>query len=298
MKNNFLKGLLLLSLVTLSFASCKGNNSDSSGSNAGAQVSGDAVTLKFNLKEGQKYLYSSDMKQKTKSMGQEMTNNMLVDYIYEVKSSTGENKVLSVTYDRIKLDMNAMGQVMSYDSKDSSASKGMIAESMKDFKGKNFSVTIAPNGEIVKVDGFENLTNSGTPINANSIKEMMENVFNIYPDKPVKIGEQWKKTMNLNMQTITMKIDMTYTLKEINGDKALFDVVGKITSELGKDMKEMAGMKMEMSGTQSGNMEVEISTGMMISGKVQQVIKGKMTMAGQEMPMDITTDITTTGKKI
>lgn len=272
------------------FTSCK--SGDGKGNTA---ANGGAVELKFNLPEGSKYLYSTDIKQQTSTMGQSMTNNMLMEFTYDVKAAENNNKQLAVTYTRMKMDMNGMGQTMSYDSNDSAKANPNM-KALNNMIGKSFTTTVAPNGSIVKVEGIEGLAPAGTPgMDAEAMKQMMQTSFNIFPDKPVKVGESWTKTSDMNMQMMKMKMDTKYTLKKVDGDKATIEMDGKISTGAGT---EVQGMKLDLNGTQTGTMEVEIATGQAVSGDIKQIIKGKMQAGGQEIPMDVTSEIKITGKKM
>ena len=91
---------------------------------------------------------------------------------------------------------------------------------------------------------------------------------------------------------------LSVAVKAVNGGKATIAVTSVMTLPA-TDMGAQAGipMKMEMKGTQDGTMDVDVASGQIISGKTTQVINGKMTASGQEMPMDIKGDIVITSKK-
>lgn len=301
LRNSVLALIILVSFGTF-VSSCK--------SGPDGKGTGDAVTLKLNFKPGDKYLYSTQVNQKINSMGMSMDQSMTMDMVYEDAGADGDNKKLAITYDHIAMKNTTPMGVMDYDSKKPSAT-GSGMSFMDSLIGKSFSLSVAPNGDIVSVDGLGNLVKSLTATDAETkaeidnqfsdtaIKLMMQNSFDLYPGKPVKVGETWGKKSKMGFSGINVEVENTYTLKSVNDGKATVSVKSVMNLEP-TDMGAQAGipMKMEMKGSQDGTMEVDIATGQIISGKTSQVINGKMSASGQDMPMDIKGDIIISSKKI
>lgn len=267
-----------------------------SGNSVGAKDG--AITLKFNIPEGSKFSYSTSIDQTMSMMGHPIQSNIAMDFIYNITGAENNKKKLSATYDRIQMKTNApgMGEI-NYDSKDENT-KDPTDGALKDMIGKSFTITIAPNGDIVSMDGLSNITPSGASgLDENSMKQMMQTSFNFYPDKPVKPGDSWTKTSTMNMQIFTMSVDSKYTLKEIKGDLAIIDVNSNINMAPGNN-PEMKDIKIELSGSQTGTMEVETASGQVLSSNIQQKITGKMNAQGQEMPVEMNSKISITGKKL
>jgi hypothetical protein len=240
-------------------------------------------------------LTAGDITNQTNTMGQNISNKMLMEFTYDVTAGENENKDLAVTYTRMKMDMNAMGQTMSYDSNDSANANPMF-KALGNMIGKSFTTTVAPNGTIVKVEGIESLVPEGTQgLDQETLKQTMQTSFNIFPEKPVKVGETWTKTTDMKLQNFNMKLDSKYTLDKVEGDKAIISMDGKISSEAGASVQ---GMEMNLDGTQTGKLEIDIPTGQAISGDIKQLIKGKFNANGQEIPMDISSDVKISSKKL
>lgn len=296
----------LLFICSLAFIlpSCK------SGSDKGAG-SGDGIELKLNFKPGDKYMYSTQVNQKVSSFGVNADQTLLMEMIYAYAGEEGANKKLDIIYDHVMIKiLSPMGQT-TYDSKGTEKKDGSLAF-MDSLIGKSFSISIAPNGDITKVEGLGNVIGSiaqnadaGTKEALNSqfsdtaIRLMMQNSFDLYPGKKVKVGEQWGKKTTMSFSGINVNVENTYTLKSVEGDRATVAVLSAMNLPK-TDMGSAAGvpMQMEMSGKQEGTMEVEQSTGRIISGKTTQTINGKISAAGQELPMSINGDITINSKKI
>ena len=302
--SNFIPVLLIVLSFGIFQTSCKSGTDSNTGS-------GDAVTLKLNFKPGDKYLYSTQVNQKINSMGMDMDQNMLMEMVYEAASDEGDNKKLTITYEHVMMKNNTPMGTMEYDSK--TPGKGEAAMSFMDsLIGKSFSLTVAPNGDIVKVEGLNDLITSmaGTGDDATkaeinnqfsdtAIKLMMQNSFDLYPGKAVKVGETWGKKSQMGFSGINVEVENTYTLKSVANGKATVAITS-VMNLPSTDMGGQAGipMKIEMKGKQEGTMDVDVASGQIVSGKTSQTINGKMTANGQDMPMNIKGDIIISSKKM
>jgi len=300
---NKIQKLATCSLFALSagiFTSCQSGTDGTGGKEE------DGIKLAFNLKPGTKYLYSIENNQNI-NMGMEMQQNMLMEYIYDITSAEGHNRKMSVTLDHIKIDGKMMGQNMSYDSKDpNSATNNPLAAAGSSI-GKSFSVTVSPGGEIIKVEGFGDLMKEADPqgqgmpqqLNDSTIKKMMGATLDMFPGKPVKIGESWIKNTTMDVQPFSMAMEIKYTLKSVADGKANIDVSTSIkVNPAGQADPRMKDVKIDLSGTQSGTVIVEIESGQLLSGDIKQSITGKINTQGMEVPMTVTGVIKTTSKKL
>ncbi len=278
----------------------------SSGKSGGSEGSAD---LRLNFKPGDKYLYTTEVNQTINTAGVSgMQQVILMEMIYEVTASDGDNKKLSITYDHIKMKNTTPMGAMEYDSRAEKKGEGML-NFMDSLIGKSFNITIAPDGNIVKVENLVNLMNAlpgdgpakeelQKMFSDTAIRHMMQNSFDIYPGKPVKVGETWKKNSSMGVSGFNINMANTYTLKSIANGKANIAVSSVMTLPATEMNQAGMQMKMEMNGKQEGTMEVEIASGQILSGKTHQTITGKINVGGQEMPMDIAGDILINSKKM
>lgn len=271
----------------------------------------DGVEIGINFKKGDKYLYSTQVNQKINSFGTQMDQNMLMEMVYTYAADEGANKKLNITYDHVSMGMTTpMGQ-MQYDSRQEGAREPEFAF-MDSLIGKSFGITVSPDGNILKVEGLSELMNAiaasaddatrmtlESQFSDTAVKLMMQNSFDIYPGKKVKEGESWTKSSVMSFSGVSVNMENTYTLKAVHDGKAEIAVV----SQMNLPQTDMGGsaeapMKLEMSGKQEGNLDVEIASGQILSGKTTQNINGKMSAGGQEFPMSITGDISISSKKL
>lgn len=291
MKRSIKISFLALSVLAGgSFTACKSGDSDT---NSKVSADGRSVELSFNLKPGNSYVYSTKVEQDINSMGMKTTNNIFAAYTYTVNASENDNVNLSVNYDKMDMEIKMNGETI----KMSSDGDNEQSAAFKTLIGKPFTMEIGPKGNIVNIEGWEEIGRTAN-FKTEDIRQMMESSFNFYPEKPVKVGDSWTKDISTNMQMFKMDIKSTYTLKEIKGNIAILD--NKATMTMSPDATadpQLKDMKMDMKGDMSGEMQIEIPNGMIISGNMSQNMDGKMTVQGQEMPMSIKSKITLSGKQ-
>lgn len=276
---------------------------------------GEPVNLKLNLQPGSQYLYAIENKMvmDMSVMGQSMkTNqNMTTECTYDVAAGEGTNKRITVTYDRIAMETKNPMLNMAYDSRDTAKSDKELRQ-MGGMLHKPFTMDVSEQGEILSVNGLNNLINSmsdtsspegqairqqlTSTFNDSAIKSMMQQALNIFPDHPVKPGDTWKKTFNMGTGAINLAIDNDFKLVSVSNGIAHIDVTSKIIGSGGAG-PEMKNMNMDLNGDQKGTMEVEVATGLVKDGKMKQTIKGEMSVATMKVPVAITSDIHITGKK-
>lgn len=125
---------------------------------------------------------------------------------------------------------------------------------------------------------------------------MMEQSLNVYPEKPIRIGDTWQRSYISNMGFMEMEMVSTYKLVSVSDDVAHIEINANIKSKPGstQQTKEMA---MEMYGTQQGSMDMDIITGLIKESRLTQSVTGKISVQGLEIPMKLTSTTRIIGKK-
>ncbi len=268
---------------------------------------GGPISLSLNFKPGEKYLYTTEVQQNINSFGMQMQQSMQMEMVYELKEVDGHHKKLEITYDHISMKMGNS----EYDSRKSTASDSEM-NFVRNMIGKSFSITIAPDGDIIDIEGLDDLIQSLVGSNSISraeiesqfsdtaIRLMMQNSFDLYPGKEVTKGEQWVKKSQMAFSGITVNVENTYTLDSVKSGKAYIGVSSVMSLPLTRMEVQQGAMAMdiEMNGNQVGSLEVDVETGQVISGKTKQDINGNVKISGQDMPLKIDGDILISSKKI
>ncbi|MCX2495777.1 DUF6263 family protein [Pedobacter sp. PF22-3] len=262
-------------------------------------------SLKQNYPTGNKYDFSfvSDQIINQKIAGRSINSTQTIgtDYIFDITEGHNGDKDIKVTYNRLFMKSNAMGNAMTLTSDDQDSTK---KNPFSGLKGASFYMTISPTGVVKTVAGIDKmLDNMAVRMSKDTsqikqfksalskqfsneiIKQTMESSFKIYPDRAVKIGDSWtvdtKMQMSMPIETITQ-----YTLKEVKDGIAILSVKGTLIS---KGNFEAMGNKMEtdLRGTNSGETSIDVKTGIVQNSHLRVELYGKMKSMGQDIDFEM-----------
>lgn len=283
---------------------------------AGSCNSGKQVDLKFNLTPGSEYIYTIQTTTSTdqKPMGQNVhsTQQMTMEMNYKVEEAKGDNRRITVSYDRLSMNMESpMGNV-AYDSRDTAGSDPRLGV-LSGMISKPFTIEVAPTGEIASVEGLSTiiggLADTSTPegmmaheqlsqtFSDTAVRSLMRQFLDVFPGHPVGLGDTWKKSYVLDMPVMKLKVDNVYTLKSIEGNTAHVDIKAKINGEGSSNNPAMKSMLMSMSGEQTGSMSVDIPTGLVAESNVTLHLSGDMSLMGMKVPMTVESKVHSTARK-
>jgi hypothetical protein len=307
------KVILIISTTVLftAFISCNSGGSKTS------SASSDAIVLKFNLNKGIKFDYAMvmtmNMDQNVMGNAMHITNKVKIGYLFEVTNDSAGWKTVNSTIDKIGMNVNAGAVNINFDTDsaitDTTGPAAMMGKVFGAMKGGQFSFTMNEKGQVGEVRGMKEMMerimekentpngqmimqNMGKAFDENNFKQNISQSFAVYPDKPVKPGESWTKTLSINSNGIPMRSENTYTLQSVDGDKANLKVTSKISSADSTTDNAVSGL----TGTMDGTSSYEISTGMLVSGDMD--MKMNIKTQQQPTPMAVNIKMTMTGKKL
>lgn len=280
------------------------------------KTTSEAVNLKLQMPKGSQYEYTTaaDMNMTQSFQGQEMkmTNKMTFVYLFDIISDSANWKTITSTIQRMKIEMNAMGQNMVVDTdntSDTSEAMNMMNKMFAGIKGKQFSFTINDKGEVGAVNGMREIVESMVPadmpnreqalqqmsgsINEESFRQNIQQSFAVFPKNPVKVGESWNDTTTMTNQGMVMKSANNYTLESVENGNAVI----KVNSVLSSDQSKINGMDVTVKGSNNGKYTYDMASGMVLDGNLKMLMDMEMSAQGQKVPMKIDSDIRITGKK-
>lgn len=254
--------------------------------------SGEPVTLKFNLEKGKSYEYEMDVNMENEVQGQKMKSNMEFDYLIEVIDDQGGVKTVKSTYQRVKMEMDMPNAKIDIDTdkpQDTTTMDGnplnMMSPMFYAIKGKSFTMKVDAEGKVTEVNGIQEMQEAmlnglnvdeeareqfeigfKSQFNEENLKQSFSQAFNIFPNKPVKVGDSWNKEMTMGGGA--MKMNTTYTVKSISGNKVTLDASSTF---------DMMGSK----GNQTGTFVVNANTGLVTKGEYTQTFDGPMKMTSK-----------------
>ncbi len=259
--------------------------------------SGEAYTLKMRLAPGDSFKQDMDMLMTTnvETMGFKVENEMGMKMLmnFEVLGDTAGLKKIRMTYEDAKMSMKLKG-VPGADEMNTDSLMNISSERLK---GKTVTLLVNANNEVVDVQGFdqflenENL-DATTQLQVKKMfsKEQMNSMFGmmfqLYPEKPVRVGESWDKNISTSIADIKMTMKGKYKLKAVSNDIATIDIVGDFSGK-GKMSQGQMDMNMDLKGSQDGQMNVGLKDGYLKDADYKLDMKGEMNAMGQKVPMEI-----------
>lgn len=204
--------------------------------------------------------------------------NMQIRYTYAWLSLTQKNPMGSQSYDSTQSTTPAPG-----------------TEPFAALINQSYTVKVSPQGKVVDLTGLEqlkeavqkkmppgseagpagNITNS--LLSKDGMKESVEGVWDIFPDKPVEPGQAWieKKTLSAGFGRLE---ETKFTLLKQENGVAVIGVTATLQPNPNAAPMEMQGMKLKtaMSGTQDGTARVVEATGLIQMEEGRQQLKGEI----------------------
>lgn len=262
--------------------------------------------LKQNFPVGKKYDFTmvSDqiINQKIGDQNINMTQVIGTDYTFGIRNGNDLEKEIDVFYKHIYLKSLVGDKTgMNMDSDDQDTSK---INPFRKLKNASFSMVMLPDGSIKSVTGLEKMiigmaastsnnpaiveslkTSLGKQFSAETLKSTMEASLKIYPDKAIKVGDSW--TVNATMKmAMPVETSTKYTLKEVKNGIAYLKIEG---SQVSKGNFEMMGNKMETNlvGTNNGDAELNIETGLILNSHIRVELAGTMNSMGQNINFNL-----------
>ena len=279
------------------------------------------IKLSFNPESGTKYEYQMEMVQNVKQnvMGQTMPmeTEMNGTYLMEIKDKTPQEIHAQMTYQGFAFSVSSPMINISYDSKNpnesSSEMDNMFGKMFSALIGKPFTMIFSPNGSVKSVTGIDAIIESmlgasstsgqvtvqmnaqmGQQFSDENMKNMFGQSFNFYPDNAVKVGDSWNLETTMPMNNMNFGIKTKYTLKEVSNNMATIEVEGYTDMDLAMNMG--AEMEGKFTGTQTGTMIVDTTTGMPVTSDISLNLKGSIKAQGMDMQMEMNSKTKTSTK--
>lgn len=269
-------------------------------------ATGQTITKKVGLTKGQQLEQVSHIKMNmTQEMaGQSMEIKMESDItnLVEVTNAASNSFEVANTIKKVLMNMNAMGQDMKFDSDKKEDMDGQMGQAFKGRIGVPREFTVNNEGIITSLKNTaEKKDEAGGMMGGmmsgalGDVEEKEGAAFNSLaniPAKGVKVGESWKDSTNdENGKTFT-----TYTLKEVTGGNGV--VTLSANSALNREMEQQGmTMQMDIKGTTTGEYTFDVATGIIKSRKAITKASGTIDVAGQSVPVNIETTVSSTINK-
>ncbi len=280
-----------------------------------------SYTFRYNLKKGETYpfLLKVNMVQSMSDgrQTQKLTNSRTTEMAYFVEDVTPNSFKIKATFKSFSEDFNSPeGENLSYNTNSPQPKDKDIAQNWKIYKaltGETYQIEIDNKGKVLKVNGLDKVTSTvqsklkndfsaeeqkllgellkGT-LNSEFIKMQFEEILNIFPDKSMKIGDEWEDSQNISEGPIKGTNKVTRTFKSINGNTATIAVNG-IQNVNGKETQEGVTLSLSNNATLNGTIDLDLASGWIKKVNLTKTETVKQTMEGQGQKQTMTQTSTT-----
>lgn len=260
------------------------------------------VTLQLSPSSGEKIrqwvVTDQKIEQKAGDTWQEVHQSIGIGTTYTVEDIGSDSTVrMRVVYDSVTVDQEGAGNPVHYNSVGASQDVPPLAAGYAAMLDQSFTLTLGPDGRLRRIAGVDSMLHNiiekvarSNPsarsmieygvtslLNEKSLTETMERSLAVYPDRPVSVGDTWSNVVSVTIGT-PMTINTTYTLKDIHDGRAYIGLNSSIVTNQASGALELAGMSIvyQVSGTQSGSMQVDLDDGWIISSEIEQDFSGTM----------------------
>lgn len=270
--------------------------------------------LKMRLKEGASYrqrlVAEQDLTQTLQGQTVEMKQSFGMGWVFDVKKVEADGTAtIEVVYDWLSFEQDGPLGLIKYDSADPPDEVSPLALGFAAMLQQGFTMILGADGEVKDIQNTEEmlqavLDNLDLPeggerdeveaslrsqFSRESLMETMGRSVTTYPSNPVKIGDSWSQE-SVSSATIPVRALNTLTLKSVRNGMAAVAVNSTIESNPDAPGLNVGGMEIryDISGDQSGTMEIDLDTGWTLSGVVTQTLAGKVEAMGMSWPISVT----------
>ena len=283
-----------------------------------------ALRLELKLDKGKTWYERMVLDQKITQdiLGQQQVTNMVIGTTMklEVLDVDGQgNMQIRHTYASTRFKQaNPMMPAVDYDSsRQAIAPAG--AEGFAALVGQSYAMKISPKGQVLEVTGMEELAEAirkklpgGAPaqgtdplwafLDKDALKEMTENSLAVYPGKPVEPGDSWTRKQSMR-RSLAMTTESKWMLQKRDAGVATIASTASMKTDPNGPAMEIQGMamKMDLSGSQEGTIQMQESTGLVLVNRGRQQLKGQIRVGSSPqgpfdmmaIPMTLETAFTT-----
>ena len=301
-----------------------GNNNTSEFVKKDSVTGKDMVTLKYVVKKGDKFNYkmiakTSNMEKSPATEDKEVKQDNEINYFYqkEVDNVDGSGIIsYKITFDSINISSSMGDQSIRYNSNVNDSVKMNPAFVQYNAVIANpFYIRVSPFGEITDVYGMEKIFEGlfkalGDTLSEKdkqeikqsfgeeSIKEILQQEYQVCPQGPVAIDSSWSKAFNTSVLFFEVVNNAKYTMKSVedkNGQKIANIEAGLVVEFKNKEVKER-GMSIKVENaetTGSGKISLNLSRGCIQNKETMTNLKLNLKLSAQGQSANSTQAVST-----
>lgn len=266
-------------------------------------------SYQLKLEKGQKYYVRTVMKHKRSQTfrGEGWSGEVVISLGYNVDVNNVDangNTSVDYTFDWIRVcEKGSMGSITDvtydYDSSKKDSEVSAMSQIHAAYLGERFSVKMTPQAGIKKVKGLkamhksmvkkvgQDFTDHKIQFGEEFINEYLARPMAIYPNEPVGVGNSWSRAVKSGIFPKFMEkwiiVENTWMLQGRKDGVAIIksNSTIKLSPEAKQQQKKMSNIRLNFSGKEQGQIEMEEPTGRVIRSEItRDVSEQTETQAG------------------
>ncbi|WP_430900126.1 DUF6263 family protein [Paraflavitalea sp. sgz302555] len=279
--------------------SCKNMSSD-------ILLKGDGIS--FNPEVGSTYKYEIDeTKEIVQAIGGsenrvQLTINSKIGLVYKVSKKINNTYEILVQFENCIMD--------SHSGEETERDFTSQPKNIEAFKGATFSFNLLADGRVENINGYKEFKEKFIALKASNIKmsnfgdipdssfreedfkDIFEKISNILPSKVVFVNSSWLSKDSLEIGE-SHSLNAQHTLDSISAGIAYIKTVSPIEQTV-----TALNHSVEMKGEENGIIEVEATTGMLMTSSRKSIIAGNLKIGDVDVVVNINRRSVITGKKL
>ena len=223
------------------------------------------VALRLNLQKGDNYTVTVKSNQTIvmSAQGQSITQGVLTEQVGTIKVNDA-NTVFS-KWESILAKVSSMGMELVYDSKNPDKTSPMLKAQMKQYE------------ELLKAEATYKFDEQGKQVGEVNVEEYagpVQSVIRELPKEEMVKGYTWEKEDSKDVQGMSIKTTVSFTVKEVNKKNVVVDYV-------------CTGGSDEMKINQTGTLTFDKAKGIVVKDTSKTDITASLSEQGMVIPMKI-----------
>ncbi len=266
--------------------------------------------LRLNPLGGTKYDYDfsnqSEFKLDVDGKKVDNSNNTEAGISYFIAKDSSGDLILHMQYSKIRLHSKTGDNESNMDATNAAISTDPTERMLGFVKDAKITAVLSPVGEVKSMTGAKEIIGRfmdqlsvgdastrkvvqekwNTLVDGNLIAGNMQQLFRIFPDSGVRVGDKWKLTSR-QKDEFALKEKNDYRLTAIHEGVAYIESEGEITSD--SSVITMMGYQVvpDLKGKQHGDYQMEMSTGMLLSATITNSVEGTIQVQARDIPVTI-----------
>jgi hypothetical protein len=264
--------------------------------------------IHLNVNEQYYYNISSEINTKLELNEKEVDNikQSTIGLLYETLKDSADQFLIKITYDSLHI-LTKKGDVQTeMDAANVSEFSNPLEKILGIIKGNSLFVTLTKKGQIVSVNGYNELIDKiveGVKFNNEDEKKQVQlqlsnllgekflqtdfqDGFGLLPNSAVFVGDSWEKKETQSTE-FKLNSNTTYTLESVKD--SIVEIDASTEMESTDSSFEIMGTNVDadLKGEQDGIFDIDLRTGLLIYQKTNASIKGNIKLLDREVPITI-----------